>query len=119
LGGDQAQGELVKAGFKVISTFGYSDSVPAGNVISQTPAASDGVAIGSTVSIAVSQGSRSVFIPNIYSLTQSAATTALENLQLTVKVKKIGSKKIKTVTNVSPAVGAKVKRGSTVTITLG
>ena len=119
LGGDQAQGELVKAGFKVISTFGYSDSVPAGNVISQTPGASDGVAIGSTVSIVVSQGSRTVFIPNIYSLTQSAATTALENLQLTVKVKKIGNKKIKTVTNVSPAVGTKVKRGSTVTITLG
>jgi serine/threonine-protein kinase len=119
LGGDQAQGELVKAGFKVISTFGYSDSVPAGNVISQSPSASDAVAIGSTVTIVVSQGSKTVFIPNVYSLSQTAATTALENLQLTVKVKKIGNKKIKTVTNVSPKVGTKVKRGSTVTITLG
>jgi len=119
LGGDQAQGELVKAGFKVISTFGYSDSIPAGNVISQAPSASDAVAIGSTVTIVVSQGSKTVFIPNVYSLSQTAATTALENLQLTVKVKKIGNKKIKTVTNVSPKVGTKVKRGSTVTITLG
>jgi serine/threonine-protein kinase len=67
----------------------------------------------------VSQGSKTVFIPNVYSLSQTAATTALENLQLTVKVKKIGTKKIKTVTNISPKVGTKVKRGSTVTITLG
>jgi serine/threonine-protein kinase len=34
-------------------------------------------------------------------------------------VKKIGAKKVKAVTNISPKVGAKVKRGSTVTITVG
>lgn len=119
LSGDQATNELTTAGFKVISTFGYSDTVAAGNVISQTPNGGAAIAVGSRVSIVVSQGSSSVFIPNVYSLTQRAATTALENLQLHVKVKKIGSKKIKSVTNISPKVGTKVKRGSTVTITLG
>lgn len=119
LSGDQATNELTSAGFKVISTFGYSDIVAAGNVISQTPNGGAAVAVGSRVSIVVSQGSSSVFIPNLYSLTQRAATTALENLQLHVKVRKIGSRKIKTVTNISPKVGSKVKRGSTVTITLG
>jgi serine/threonine-protein kinase len=34
-------------------------------------------------------------------------------------VKKVGNKKNKVVTNVSPKVGTKVKRGSTVTITVG
>ena len=117
--GDQASNELTSAGFKVISTFGYSDSIQAGSVISQSPDGANPVPAGSTVSIVVSQGSQTVFIPNLYSLTQKSATLALENLQLHVKVKKIGSKKIKTVTNISPKVGTKVKRGSTVTITLG
>ena len=117
--GDQASNELTSAGFKVKSTFGYSESIPAGNVISQTPAGGAPIPVGSTVAIIVSQGSGTVFIPNLYSLTQLAATTALENLQLQVKVRKIGSKKIKHVTNISPKVGTKVKRGSTVTITLG
>ena len=119
LSGDQANSELTTAGFKVISTCGYSDTVPAGNVISQNPSGGSPSPMGTTVSIVVSQGSATVFVPNIYSLTQLAATTALENLQLHVKVKKIGTKKIKTVTNISPKVGTKVKRGSTVTITLG
>ena len=119
LSGDQATNELTSAGFKVISTFGYSDTVPAGDVISQTPDSGAPVAVGSNISIIVSQGSSSVYIPNLYSLSQRAATVALENLQLHVKVKKIGSKKVKTVTNISPKVGTKVQRGSTVTITLG
>ena len=93
--------------------------MPAGDVISQTPDSGAPVAVGSNISIIVSQGSSSVYIPNLYSLSQRAATVALENLQLHVKVKKIGSKKVKTVTNISPKVGTKVKRGSTVTITLG
>jgi len=117
--GDQASNELTSAGFKVKSTFGYSESIPAGNVISQTPAGGAPIPVGSTVAIIVSQGSGTVFIPNLYSLTQLAATTALENLQLKVKVRKIGSKKIKHVNNISPTVGTKVKRGTTVTITLG
>ena len=117
--GDQAANELTSAGFKVKSTFGFSESIPAGNVITQTPAGGSPIPVGSSVAIVVSQGSGTVFIPNLYSLTQVAATRALENLQLQVKVRKIGNKKIKHVTNISPKVGSKVKRGSTVTITLG
>ncbi len=117
--GDQASNELTSAGFTVQTIFGFSDTVPAGNVISQTPGATAVAPVGSTVVIVLSQGSETVFIPNLYSLSEVAATRALENLQLKVKVKKIGSKKLKTVTNISPKVGTKIKRGSTVTITVG
>ncbi len=113
----QAQSELTVAGLSVKQAFAYSDTVAVGNVISQSPDGSAPVLPGSTVSIVVSQGSATVYIPNIYSLSRSAATTALENLQLKVTVRKIGSGKF--VTNVSPKVGSKVKRGSTVVITLG
>ena len=95
----------------------YSDTIPAGSVISQTPDGTTPVAPGSTVNLVVSEGSASVYIPNVYSLTRLAATTELENLQLKVIVRKIGAGKH--VTNVSPKVGSKVKRGSTVYITLG
>ena len=99
------------------STFGFSDSVPAGNVISQNPDAPTTAPSGSTINIVVSQGSALVYVPNVYSLDQNAATTALENLDLKVIVKKIGSGKH--VTNVSPQVGKQVKRGTQITITLG
>ena len=119
LGGDQATNELTTAGFKVHSTFGYSDSVQAGHVISQSPAGGAVAPIGSDIAIVVSQGSATAFVPNLYSLTQGAATAALENLGLKVKVRTTTAKKVKHVTNISPKVGSKVKRGSTVTITLG
>ena len=114
---DQAQSELTAAGLVVNQTFAYSATVPAGNVISQTPDGSSPVAPASTVNIVVSQGTASVFIPNVYSLSRNAATTELENLQLKVIVRKIGNGLH--VTNVSPKVGSQVKRGSTVIITLG
>jgi len=114
---DQAQSELTAAGLNVNQKFAYSDSIAAGDVISQSPDGSAPVLPGSTVTITVSQGPSTVFIPNIYSLTKVAATTELENLQLKVMVKRIG--KGTHVIHVSPSVGTKVKIGSTVTITLG
>ena len=60
-----------------------------------------------------------VFIPNLFSLTQTKAVATLKDLDLKVNVKSVGKKKVKVVTNVSPKVGTKVKRGSTVTITVG
>jgi len=119
MSGDQAQNELTAAGFVVNSIFGFSDTVAAGNVISQTPDAPASAPAGSTITIVVSQGSSKVFIPNITSLTQSAATIALENLQLRVVVKRVG--KISSagrVVKVSPAIGSEVNRNSVVTITL-
>ena len=117
--GDQALNELTLAGFQVSSTYTYSDTVPVGAVISQSPPGGTAMDKGSTISLVVSQGSEKVFIPNVYSLTAENATRALENLQLQVQVKVFGKKKIKTVTNISPSVGTQVARGSTVVITVG
>ena len=114
---DQAQSELSAAGLSVNQSFAYSESVAIGDVISQFPDGSGPVPAGSRISIVVSQGPASVYIPNIYSLSRIAATTQLENLQLKVVVRKIGNGT--RVTSVMPMVGSKVKRGSTVVITLG
>ena len=115
---DQALNELSDAGFDVKQQFVYSEDLPAGVVISQTPGAGNADK-GSHVTLIISKGSEYVFIPNIFSLTQAKAVATLKDLDLKVNVKTVGKKKVKVVTNVSPKVGTKVKRGSTVTITVG
>ena len=117
--GDQAQNELTDAGFNVESSFAYSETIAAGAVISQTPAGLVSAPKGSTITLVVSKGSKFVFIPNVYSIETSKAIAALKDLGLKVKVRSMGKKSVKNVTNVSPKVGAKVLRGTVVTITVG
>ena len=116
---DQAQNELTDLGFNVESTFAFSETVAAGAVISQTPAGQVSAPKGSTITLVVSKGSKFVFIPNVFSIETSKASGALKDLGLKVKVRSIGKKSVKYVTNVSPKVGTKVLRGSVVTITVG
>ncbi|MEI7476447.1 MAG: Stk1 family PASTA domain-containing Ser/Thr kinase [Actinomycetes bacterium] len=117
--GDQAQNELTDAGFNVESSFAYSETIAAGAVISQTPAGLVSAPKGSTITLVVSKGSKFVFIPNVYSIETSKAIAALKDLGLKVKVRSMGKKSVKNVTNVSPKVGTKVLRGTVVTITVG
>jgi len=116
---DQAQNELTEAGFNVESSFAYSETAAAGTVVSQVPSGVVTAAKGSTITLVVSKGSKFVFIPNIYSIETTKAMATLKDLGLKVKVRSIGKKTIKYVTNVSPKVGAKVLRGTVVTITVG
>ena len=116
---DQALNELNDAGFNVDTVDQFSESVLAGAVISQQPFGGAPLAKGAKITLTISKGSQFVFIPNIFSLTEAKARAALGDLELKVVVKKIGAKKVKAVTNISPKVGTKVKRGSTVTITVG
>lgn len=116
--GEQALNELTEAGFEVETKYVFSEDLPIGAVVSQSPAAGDADK-GSTVNLLVSKGSQYVFIPNIFSLSEEKAVAMLKDLDLKAVVKKVGNKKTKVVTNVTPKVGAKVKRGSNVTITVG
>ena len=116
---DQALNELTDGGFDVETVNEFSESVLAGAVITQVPSGGAPLAKGAKITLTVSKGSQYVFIPNVFSLTEAKARAALSDLELKVVVKKIGVKKVKAVTNISPKVGTKVKRGSTVTITVG
>jgi serine/threonine-protein kinase len=117
--GEQALTELTEAGFNVTSTYAFSETRLAGEVISQKPAGGVSADKGSPVSLIISKGTEYTYIPNLYSIEESKAVSALQAIGLKVTVKKIGKKSIKKVTNMSPKVGSKVKRGSTVTITVG
>lgn len=116
---DQALNELHDAGFRVTSTYAFSETRLAGEVIAQLPVGGATADKGAKVSLVISKGTEFAFIPNLFSIEEAKAIQALKALDLKVTVKKIGKKTIKKVTNISPKVGTKVKRGSTVTITVG
>ena len=116
---DQALNELQDAGFAVTSTYAFSETRLAGEVVSQKPAGGVTADKGSAVALVISKGTQYAYIPNLFSIEEAKAVQALKDLELKVVVKKIGKKAVKKVTNISPKVGSKVKRGSTVTITVG
>jgi serine/threonine protein kinase/beta-lactam-binding protein with PASTA domain len=116
---DQALNELQEAGFKVVSTYAYSETRLPGEVVSQTPPGGGTADKGADVALVISKGTQFAYIPNIFSIEEVKAVQALKDLDFKVIVKKIGKKSVKKVTNISPKVGTKVKRGSTVTITVG
>ena len=117
--GEQALNELTDAGFNVSTKYVSSETVPLGAVISQSPDGGGSQGKGAAVALVISKGTDFTFIPNVYSLEESVAVKALKSLGLKYTVRRIGSKKIKHVTNVTPKVGTSVKRGSTVSLTIG
>ena len=118
--GEEALTELTDAGFDVAVSYAFDEKVIPGGVISQNPAAGD-VPKGAKIELVVSKGSAYTTIPTmgIIGQTQVKATQILKDLGLVVKVKTLGATKNKKVINVLPKAGTKVKRGSTVTITVG
>ena len=116
--GEQALNELTVAGFNVTTTYAFDEKAMPGEVISQQPAAGAPLPKGAAVEIFVSKGSAFVYIPNVMRYTQDRATALLEDLGLKVVVKKV-TKSAKLVIGIDPKVNAKVKRGSTVTLTVG
>lgn len=116
--GEQALNELTAAGFDVTTTYAFDEKMMPGEVISQNPAAGAELAKGAAVEIFVSKGSAFVYIPNVMRSTQARATALLEDLGLKVVVKKV-TKSGKLVIGIDPKIDAKVKRGSTVTLTVG
>jgi eukaryotic-like serine/threonine-protein kinase len=116
---DQALNELQGAGFRVTSTYDFSETQLPGEVISQKPTGGTSVDMGAKVALVISKGTAFAYIPNLYSIEEIKAVQTLKDLGVKVVVKKIGKKALKKVTNILPKVGTKVKRGSTVTITVG
>jgi eukaryotic-like serine/threonine-protein kinase len=119
-GGEQALNELTEAGFSVEAGYAFNETVPELAVISQSPAGGTTANKGGKVTILISKGPRYTVIPKtVITMDAAAAQQMLESLGLKVKVVSIGNNRKKVVKKVSPAVNTKVKRGSTVTITVG
>ena len=116
---DEADTALTKAGFKIDVRQDYSDTVPAGTVISQDPPAGSSVAKFSTVNLVVSQGPKLVTLPSIRNGTPLIlARNRLEGLHLKVRVKRAFGGFLDTVVGMDPGAGTQVREGSEVVLTV-
>ena len=99
-------------------TTGSSSTVPAGSVISESPAAATPVEAGTTVNLTVSSGAQ---VPNVVGLTQAAATTAITGAGLVLGTVTMASSVTVpkgSVISQSPAAGTNVAPDSMVNLTV-
>ena len=96
-----------------------SPTVPAGQVISQTPVGGTQVAKGSAVNLVVSTGSGGVTVPSVVGLSRSAAQAAILGAQLTIGVVSTAASDSVPSGNVvgqTPAGGASAPKGTAVSL---
>jgi serine/threonine-protein kinase len=97
----------------------YSNTVPAGIVLTANPAAGTVVDHGSGVSLVVSKGPPPVTVPGVRDNTVSVAVSRLQAVGLHVKIKYLfGGSVLGRVYSQSPAAGTVVPRGTTVTLSV-
>jgi len=108
---------IADAGLTSSVTLACSDTVPAGNVISQSPAGGSLVAPGSTVSLVVSSGPCPVTVPDVVGQDQASAEAAIAAAGLVVgEITEQCSDTVPagSVISQNPAGGASVAPGSSV-----
>jgi serine/threonine-protein kinase len=95
----------------------FSDDVPKGTVIDQSPQAGDHVQKHTNVQITVSKGKETVKVPSVLGLSRDAAISALVNAGLDPHAFDVASsKEVGTVTAQDPPAGKEVEKGSKVRI---
>jgi beta-lactam-binding protein with PASTA domain/predicted Ser/Thr protein kinase len=117
----QATARLNQAGFRVTPTYVDSDQ-PQNTVINQSPAQNQTAAKGSTVSLTVSNGPKTVAVPDVRTLDAGSAASTLQSQGFKVKftyttVSDPNQDQI--VLDQSPEGGQQAKPGSQVTLVIG
>jgi serine/threonine-protein kinase len=114
--GRAARSALEAAGFRVTSEKAHSASVPAGSVISQSPA-SGSLFRGDTVHLVTSLGPEMVKVPDVFRKPEDDAKAALEKAGFSVEVvHDKGEPVFGQVYEQSAEAGGELAKGSTITI---
>lgn len=97
-----------------------SNDIPAGVVLSQSPAAGSAVDPGSTVDVTVSAGAPQLVVPDVGTRLAGDATSALQNAGLQTNIEYVvdASADSGTVLKQDPVRGTQIKKGSTVTLSV-
>ena len=117
-GASAAKSSIEALGLVASPTEAYSDTVPEGQVISQQTREGSTVYRGDSVSYTVSKGPETVTVPDVVGLQRQEARNKLEGAGLTVQEDLILGGFFNTVRSSDPAGGSKIKKGSTVTISI-
>lgn len=112
-----AEKAVAAAKLKPSASEDFSDTVPAGTVISQEPEPGSQAFVGDALSYVVSKGPRMVEVPNLRGKTMDEARRILSDLGLKANVRKrLLGLDPNHVYDQSPASGQSVRLGSTVTL---
>jgi serine/threonine protein kinase len=115
---ERAQKRLTKLGFKPKSSEDYNDTVPKGNVVSQSPRSGTGFR-GDDITLVVSKGPQMISVPRVIGSGLESATKTLEKAGFKVKVEHssvyVG---LSYVVGQTPDGGAKAPLGSTITLSI-
>ncbi len=100
------------------TTYEYSDTVEAGNVISTDPASGTALSSSTTVTLTVSRGAKTASVPSVTGLTKKKAKSTLKDAGFSVDVQTAYSDTVESgyVISQSPTAGSTVEYGSTITI---
>lgn len=111
---------LEELGFKPSKTYSYSDSVAAGDVISQNPTSGSKAKEGDTITITISQGREAVTVPDVYTTYKSEeqAKSLLSDFNVSVKTSYSDTYPEGIVMAQSIEPGKQVEKGTSITITI-
>jgi eukaryotic-like serine/threonine-protein kinase len=110
----EAQAAIQAVGLSATQVSASSASVPAGEIISTSPASGQPAPFGSTVTVTVSSGPPTVVVPFVQGDSVTQATTVLTNAGLVVN--SVSGNPNRLVTGTNPPSGTTVPTGSTITI---
>ena len=109
-----AQTAMAAVNLTAAETQAFSNTVPAGGVISSNPPAGTPIQVGSSVTFTVSKGPDLVVVPSVRGDSVGAASQALQGDGFNVSG--VTGNPLNTVVRSSPAGGTKILRGSSVTL---
>lgn len=117
---EEARRAVADADFEIESSQEAHNTVPAGQIISQSPDAGRELAGGSTIRVVVSSGVESVNVPNVVTMTRTQANNTLTGLGFRVNVSEAFSDDVAegVVISQNPREGASLPHGETVDITV-
>ena len=113
---DDAKTALEDLGLSPHPTEEFSDSVPAGTVVSQSTAEGTTLFKGDEVSYVVSKGPENVQVPSVQGKQESEAIAILQGAGLQVRVERVLGGIFGTARSTDPGAGDVVKIGSTITL---
>lgn len=115
----EAVSTLNDEGFKPDKTYSYSDSVAAGDVISQNPTSGSKAKKGDTVTLVISQGRESVTVPDVLAYKpEEEAKRLLADFNVSVKTAYSDEIPAGIVMAQSIDAGKQVEKGTSITITV-
>lgn len=114
-----AEAVLAAAALESTTTQEFSNQVPRGRVIRQSPAADARVIPGTTVELVISRGPRNFPMPNVIGMSRDQAIAELRALGLEVEALRVPGSSGDRVVGQQPRAGSTVQAGSEVTIYIG